>query len=413
MNKTISRKRHSIITNITKTLAIAYIIVSKAFVPLGIVSSVVMQALLVMVFVFSIASDKMKFTLNSFLKVELLFMAITITTSFIVGKDYSYIINTAQTLIYGFMFGYAMFCIMRNSKSMNWFVLSWVIAGVIMVSYILLTGGYARARSGRITANEEMNTNTLGVFLTFSICGVIILLSNLVKKSRFQAVAISAGIGLIALFLYMIIASGSRKAFLASAFAVLFWLIIGLIPLLKNISPGKRIISLAFMSGIILFIYFKYGTSFAAISTTLMYRLNVLSGKSVTDLHRWELIVDALKVFGDHAVFGVGWNNYRFYSAFQQYSHNTYVEVLACTGVSGSVFAYYLWLLIGKNYYKNVRRYKNSAAKLSVIILLAITLFIDTGQIMYYNSSLLMIFHFLYAVSSTEFVNANMDLCIR
>ena len=52
---------------------------------------------------------------------------------------------------------------------------------------------------------------------------------------------------------------------------------------------------------------------------------------------RWIIAVDAFRVFLLHPIFGVGIDNYSLYSSFGLYAHSTILELLAGTGIFGTI----------------------------------------------------------------------------
>lgn len=387
---------------LAKWSACIYVIVSKALIPLGYLNGIIQLIVLVLSTLMTVYMDRGKLRLNRFLVVEFVFIAITTVTSLLFAKSQSWVISSVQTLLYGFLFGYSVTRISTEEKSVDWFIKSWVVAGVIIVGYIFITGGYSFGRLIRITAREGMNPNTLGVYLMFAVWAVLYLMSIKLREKKSVIPSVITGIVFIALFLYVIIGTGSRKSFIASLLVILFWAVFAMIPTFREISIWKRLSSFVIAGAVIFFVYYRFGSTFSRISTTLTTRMQMISGENITDMHRFDLITDALRVFGQHPVFGVGWNNYRLYSFSSQYSHCTFVEVLACTGVIGSVFAYLLWGMMISRIWTSVRHMINKTVGVNMIALLLVFLFINVVQIMYYNSSLLMIMHLLVAFALVQ-----------
>ena len=135
-----------------------------------------------------------------------------------------------------------------------------------------------------------------------------------------------------------------------------------------------------------------------------------LSEENITDMRRFDLIIDACKVFLQHPVLGVGWNNYRYYSFSGQYAHNTYVEVLACTGILGSSFAYAMWWVQIKSVYLAIKNRISKVLIANIISLFLVLVFIDAVQIMYYNSTLLMVMNLLFTLCAVSNLDSNYKL---
>ena len=124
----------------------------------------------------------------------------------------------------------------------------------------------------------------------------------------------------------------------------------------------------------------------------------MISSEDVSDVNRIEMVKDAFGVFKSHPIVGVGWNNYRLYSSSGTYSHCSYVEVLACTGVIGAALFYY-WLYIAvRNAVKFLREKKRYIVSVNLIALVLVFLFINLVQIMFYNTYLLLIIHLIFVI---------------
>lgn len=102
-------------------------------------------------------------------------------------------------------------------------------------------------------------------------------------------------------------------------------------------------------------------------------------------------IQDAFRVFLNHPIFGVGLDNYRFFSVFSMYSHNTYAEILACTGIVGGIaFIAVIFSplkVIVKEAVSGIRNKTRSVADSFNIILAVIFLYICMTQICIYNQN--------------------------
>lgn len=389
--------------SLTKYLAIAYIIVSKALVPLGVVNGGTKLVLLLLLTSCTLWTESLKPYLNNLFRVEAVMIFVTTVTGMLIARNKGYVLDTMQSLVYEMLFGYCMYRISVRERKIDWFAYAWIITSIILVGYIYITGGYSDGKLARISINESTNVNTIGVFIMFGIWCVLYLLSN----KKMSIIRTVAGVLTIAIFLYFIIQTVSRKSLIGSAFLIIFWLVFVLNPYLKRMSFGKRWVVITLIAGATGFIYWKFGAVFSDASIAMNYRMSKLTEENITDMHRAALIKDALRVFVKHPLFGVGWNNYRFYSAFGQYSHNTYVEVLACTGLVGSFLAYALWFIEFKQVLLIIKKRKNKVVLANIICLLIILLFIDAVQIMYYNSTLLMIMHMIFTLSVIGSLNNN------
>ncbi len=391
-------------STVTRWLACLFIIVSRVLIPLGLLPGVTLTVVLAGAVIANVMADGMRVEGTGFLGLELAFILLTGLSSMAVAKDRGIAMTAVQYLLYGLIYGQVMLRVSQRENGIGWFVRAWVVGAVIFALYMLLKGGYAAGKLVRITATENMNSNTLGVYMTVAIWSVLFILSEGVKTWQNKLPWILVGIALIAVFTYIIYGTGSRKSLLASLFLVGVWLIFELIPLFRRISVGKRVFIVLFSLAFVGVIILRFGSMFASISTTMLYRMDRLvnSSESLTDMHRFDLIRDAFGVFLKHPVIGVGWNNYRYYSFSLQYSHCTYVEILACTGLVGSVMGYGLWFILLRRVLQFLRTRSDRIIKVNILSLLGALLFLNAVQIMYYNVALLMIQHIIYTMTFTD-----------
>ena len=396
--------RLSITTNaLSKYMAMIYIVAVKALLPLGIISGGIKLGLLLLLTIITMWSEKMKPQINRLFRVELIFIFVTTLTGIVVAKNIGYVLDTTQTLVYELMFGYCMYKISVTEKSVDWFAYAWIVSSLILVGYLFITGGYSAGKIARLSINESTNVNTLGVFFMFGIWFVLYLLSS--NKMTISRVAIS--VSTIAIFLFFIIQTVSRKALIASIFLIVSWLSFILRPNLKKLNLGKRWAVIILMIVVLGLIYWRFGGAFSNAFVAMDYRMSKLSEENIVDMYRFTLIEDAFKVFTQHPILGVGWNNSRYYSIFGKYSHNTYVEVLTCTGLIGSLPAYSLWFIEIKRILLMIKMKSNRVILANTISLFFVLLFIDSVQIMYYNSTLLMIMHIIFTLCTVGIMKSN------
>ena len=104
------------------------------------------------------------------------------------------------------------------------------------------------------------------------------------------------------------------------------------------------------------------------------------------------MIVDAWNCFLQHPFWGIGVNNFRYYAYAQTYSHNTYVELLASSGIIGTL-PFIVFFTKGVLPIIKTRFDTTSASlyrqKLAVFMLIAL-LFIAGGQIIFYQTNLML-----------------------
>ncbi|RKR07186.1 O-antigen ligase [Maribacter vaceletii] len=106
------------------------------------------------------------------------------------------------------------------------------------------------------------------------------------------------------------------------------------------------------------------------------------------------LIIDSIDAFSKHPIFGVGLDQLPYYTRFGQYSHNSYIEIIAEQGIFGGVLLILLfgfplrqsWLLL-------VKHPKNNVIKLNFLFF--ITFYIFNNFYPFYKYAFSMLYFFL------------------
>jgi O-antigen ligase len=110
-------------------------------------------------------------------------------------------------------------------------------------------------------------------------------------------------------------------------------------------------------------------------------------------------IKDALEVFRQHEVFGVGLDGYRYVNSYSNaYSHNNYSEILADLGIIGFVIYYSMYV---KLLSKAIQLLNKNILPLSIIIILMI---IDYSSVSYSSELKGIWFALLLAFSKLQHV---------
>jgi len=220
----------------------------------------------------------------------------------------------------------------------------------------------AKLRPFGILGEPNFAGGKLGIFLPF------VFLSW--RYYNYHGKLVKAFLALIVLFITLtaIFLTGSRMGGVIAGFSLLIFifkearivlrirtifnimlafLLIGLPIFIIGFGTIKKLNQIEFVS--------RYGDLYTYIGTR---------GEKVTDFSlkmRSDFFVIGLKMFADHPVTGVGLGNYlsemgRYGSYSFRYSHNTFISVLAETGLIGFVFFVGLFIQIGRNIYYYYRK---------------------------------------------------------
>lgn len=165
----------------------------------------------------------------------------------------------------------------------------------------------------------------------------------------------------------------------------------------------KSIIMLISSFLIIIAGYFIYASPFFFRMEQLVY------GGSASDINRLTLIQEAIGVWLINLktfVMGIGYDNFRLFSALQSYSHSTPLELLSCTGIVGFfLFMGFLYLLVRKFIllYKFALDRESRTIMFSILIFLFIFLFFTLAAVMHDSRELLPILGALAAFGQYHF----------
>lgn len=326
-----------------------------------------------------------------------IFVVISAITGLIIAIDRSLVVQHVLFLIETTIVGYLICIVAYRTGEADIVPWAFFIGSLIISVYIF--SGRAVVIGKRLTLSEVYNPNTLGVFLVFGgwsflrICG---------KMKRHILSVIASVIGSAVLF-YLIIQTGSRKSTIGFVLIFILWVLFVFRARMSQAKRSIRIITSFALIASVVFIVFRYGTSFYSVSDTILRRMQDLENSEGSWTIRLSLIIDALSVFIHNPVFGVGLNNYKLYSTFLMYSHNTYTEVLACTGLLGGC-AFFMTLVTPikivfskiTNDIRNKKDKVNDGFNFSLVIAFLI---ICMTQICIYNQNLMMVLAQIMAIS--------------
>lgn len=114
-------------------------------------------------------------------------------------------------------------------------------------------------------------------------------------------------------------------------------------------------------------------------------------------MERMYLIEQALGVWVEHPVIGVGWNNYRFYNDLKMYSHNNYTEMLVCFGMIGFLLYYAIFFRVAYIIGSGLIRRKFTHADLLLLGFSLSNLIMEIGSItVYFKERLIIMLIVLY-----------------
>lgn len=262
--------------------------------------------------------------LNKYIRYWATFVIYVLLTGFIVAKDFSIVLSQVTFLIEVLLIMEYVSLVAESEGSLKFFYQVFMVVSALY-TFSMLRSGVIHSRSGRLYLSESSNPNSDGIILAFGVYSSLKLidfkrLGNLVPLFALSIIEF-----------YGIFLTGSRKALIL---AVVFFIFSFLrIWNLRKEMSGKAKAFLAAVSIVAIV--------FAVVWMIPVYmRSSAFQRMQLADVGmrvRWNIAYDALRVFFQHPLFGVGINNYKLYSSFGLYAHSTIPELLSGTGAIGLI----------------------------------------------------------------------------
>lgn len=302
-------------------------------------------------------------------------------TSYLWAIDGTYTIKRMTTVVQTLLCMYLVYTYYRNDKNSKRLLDCVMWAGYLVAMYAIYYYGLATIRAlvqaGNRIDNEFANVNAIGMMAAYSL---IITFSKIINKH----LSLSLIFALPALL--MVIASGSRKAFIILICGMFFvYLTKSMSSSVKPIETVFKFFAVCLLSVAVVVIIWSIPT-FSPVTERLSQTLNQFTGKGAVDestVRRAWFIEIGLKQFLKTPIQGIGIGNSLFIIGRNTYLHNNYVEILACGGILGILTFYSSYLYCGPTILKSIRNYDE-------ITVLCVTFFVlqlvmDFMQVSYFS----------------------------
>lgn len=306
-----------------------------------------------------------------------------------VAPNRTYFLDAISTYFQFLILIYCIVYISIKDKNINFFINVFIFLSAISALTAMLRG--VNYSGGRISMGVENNPNTLGIIMAVGICCIL-------YKFNFNKFfhSIISILGII-LFVYVTFLTGSRKSFLSIMILLIIWFIFIAYKDFKALQFDvllKGILSLSVLIGISYFVLYPYFKN-----SLLLSRLVDLVKSG--DETRKGMYKAAFYLFKQSPFVGIGFNNYRAMTIYGTYSHSTYAEALACTGLVGCIFYFYPYLLILRNYINLILKkevdnllLKQTRVMFAMFLML---LFLGIGVIHFYGMTSMIAFGMIIA----------------
>lgn len=317
-----------------------------------------------------------KYTIWSFLFIFLCF----ISNFWSVDLQYS-LLGTRAALEIAII-GNLLIAFLDKKEKLDFLIQCFILAGLVLVLKMLITVPISNWGSSRI-GNIIYNANSIGLYLGFSTIFALYLAYTKKNKLRYYI--------LMTIFILVIFATGSRKAFVVVLAGV------SSLPLIKSNKISKRILILPISICILIIGYqlvMNVPTLYNIIGIRVEKFLNLFTGKGDIDAStriRIDMIKTGAQHFLNKPLIGYGINTYTSFSGFDTYSHNNYLELLTGIGAIGCILYYsiYLYIISKLNKIKT-----NLISKLFILIILILGM-IEVGLVSWQSE----VYHIIIAAA--------------
>lgn len=194
----------------------------------------------------------------------------------------------------------------------------------------------------QLESGANISTNDIGSIMSFG-CFAVLFAFGLKEHKGFIKTIIK--IGYIVAAVSVIFIAGSRKSILAIIILFVLIFLFCSRDFFKNLSVAWLIV-VTLLLIISAFLVYQYLVPMVE-DTNLYVRVFGRRAESAaeSDASRIGLYVTALEDFASHPLFGLGFSGYN--EIHKNYTHSTYVEPLACSGIIGFLYlAPYVMILV-------------------------------------------------------------------
>ena len=262
------------------------------------------------------------------------------------SSDNSTAFRTVLSTIQVGLIGFSILQYIKSKKRMRFVINALFVAALILcVRFVIEVPFSEWGKMGRFSKDTIFGGNTPA--LTLSYIALFALWSALFTKQKNKYMPLLLLV-MAALFAFIPILMGTRKGLLILGVGVAVMLLGGcrsVKELLIRIAVLLVLVLVAYVAMMnIPLLYRSIGFRVESLIESLLGFGNEYSSSSV----RMDYATDALSVFLNHPVVGVGQDGYRYLNRFTfTYSHCNYTEILANLGIIGFVLYhwFYLWIL--------------------------------------------------------------------
>lgn len=324
--------------------------------------------------------------INPIVKMYVIFGVYAMLTGIVVSVDKGQFLSSAFTYISFTLVAFEVWYISFRKNNSKW-ILDYIYALALLCAVTTIFNGQDYMTEVVVTTMSEFNNpNTLGVLMYVGIFTVVLQKEALEKYFILRYLSVFA-------FLYVILLTGSRKAFFAGIGLFLLWIV----EYLREKKKEKTTIKTSFIIIIIILsiiVALNYMVN-VYIGTTGFERLFLLFKEGGTS-ERVQLIKSAVQYWKQSPIFGIGLDQFKIVNSKEYYSHSTYAEILSCTGIIGClIFFIPLLKLFIVSVKKTFKKSDNGYKMHICLLMLCAELFLGVAQIFIYSVTHMIVLLFI------------------
>lgn len=333
-----------------------------------------------------------KNVLSSVIPLLAVFALVSAITGIFIALDITLFLKSIQNFIVYIIICFEINYVSWKQKNVDWILHTFVVSGFLIIITNIFFG---LATDYVVTVNinkmsDFSNPNSEGFILVFGTFAILAL--NKCKINIFNLLY-------ICLAVYTIFIGASRKSLIAES-VLLLYTIICFFSINSNKRDFKKQIEKSAIFILMILAALKSVDLF--VNSPIYQRFQLLdSGIN----NRYQLIKDAIKLFWENPIFGVGFRQYEVY--FKIYTHNTYFEILSCTGLVGAcIWLYYFAKLFFNNYMINKKYFDSNISYGFYILFIIVLLFLGSGSILFYDLTSLIMLNYVFFYPRLLRINA-------
>lgn len=287
-----------------------------------------------------------------------------------------------------------------NKHKIEFLQKSFVIAGFMLIGKLILFFPISAWGNERLGSEElGLNSNAIGLALSISAICALNLAQKQIEKISINNIASFKKLIYflsILLFLFIVVLTGSRKAFF------LFIIGCGMLFYLNLKKNTQRMIMIPI---VLLFCILGY-----EIIMTVPYFYNILGSRiegllslfsnnqqiDDSSMVRMLLIEKGLELYEQSPYFGQGVTSFTNLSGFGFYSHNNYIELLVGVGLIGTIIYYSIYIFI--IYKLSLFWYQKKHVGNIMLVIILLLAVMEYGLVSYYEELYQLLLAFSFAI---------------